>query len=61
MGNTHAVRRIDELVLDCRDERDMNRKVELYNQIRKKLSYPSTLPVQSMMTDDYIDSALDNI
>lgn len=39
----------------------MDRKVALYQQIRKALSYPPELAAPAMMTDDFIDSALDNI
>ncbi|MEW5839397.1 hypothetical protein [Nitrososphaera sp.] len=57
----HQARSIDELVWACREETDMDRKVALYQQIRKALSYPPELAAPAMMTDDFIDSALDNI
>lgn len=56
-----ATKTIDELVWACREESDMDKKVALYNQIRKALSYPPELAAPSMITDDYINSALDNI
>ena len=52
---------IQELVWACRDERDMDKKTELYNKIRKKLSYPPELVMPSMITDDFINAALDRI
>jgi hypothetical protein len=52
---------IQELVWACRDEKDMDKKTELYNKIRKKLSYPPELVMPSMITDDFIDAALDRI
>jgi hypothetical protein len=59
--NILQARSIDELVWECREEKDMDRKVELYHQIREALSFPPELAAPSMMTDDFIDSALDNI
>jgi hypothetical protein len=53
------VSRIQELVWKCRDERDVDKKIELYNRIRKLLPQSPKLP--SMVTDDYIDAALDQI
>lgn len=52
---------IQELVWACRDERDMDKKTALYNKIRKKLSYPPELVMPSMITDDFINAALDRI
>ncbi|HEX6067395.1 MAG TPA: hypothetical protein VFZ05_01225 [Nitrososphaera sp.] len=52
---------IQELVWACRDEGDMDKKTELYNKIRKKLSYPPELNMPSMITDDFINAALDRI
>lgn len=52
---------IQDLVWACRDEGDMDKKTELYNKIRKKLSYPPELAMPSMITDDFIDAALDRI
>lgn len=52
---------IQDLVWACRDETDMDKKTELYNKIRKKLSYPPELKMPSMITDDFIDAALDRI
>ena len=59
--NILRAKSLDELVWACREEKDMDRKVELYHQIRRALSFPPKLAVPSMMTDDLIDSALDNI
>ena len=53
------VSRIQELVWKCRDERDVDKKIELYNSIRKLLPHSPKLP--AMVTDDYIDAALDQI
>jgi hypothetical protein len=50
---------MEELVWECREESDMDRKVALYNLIRKFLPNPPKMP--SMVTDDYINSALDDI
>lgn len=46
------------LIMICREEKDMGRKIELYNEIREKLPDPEVL---KMITDDYIDSSLDKI
>lgn len=50
---------MDDLVWECREESDMDRKIALYKLIRKLLPNPPKMP--SMVTDDYINSALDNI
>lgn len=52
---------ISRLVMMCREERDVDRKIELYNEIRKKIQDPNILKLPSMITDDYIDSSLDRI
>ena len=57
--NHTMVSHIQELVWKCRDEPDMDKKIELYNRIRKMLPHSRKLP--SMVTDDYINSALDEI
>jgi hypothetical protein len=54
-------RGIGDLVWACRQERDMDKKLELFNKIRKRLSYPRKLAVPSMVTDDLINSTLDKI
>lgn len=59
--NILQAKSIDELVWACREEKDMDRKVALYHQIREALSFPPELAAPSMMTDDFIDSALDNV
>lgn len=61
MSNFLRAKTIDELVWACREEKDMDRKVELYHMIREALSYPPELPAPAMITDDFIDSALDSI
>jgi hypothetical protein len=53
------VSHIQELMWKCRDERDVDKKIELYNRIRKVL--PHSRKLLSMVTDDYINSALDEI
>jgi hypothetical protein len=50
---------IQEMVWECRQEDDMDKKVALYNLIRKLIPNPPKMP--SMLTDDYINSALDDI
>jgi hypothetical protein len=52
---------ISRLIMICREEKDMGRKIELYNEIREKLPDPEVLKIPSMITDDYIDSSLDKI
>jgi hypothetical protein len=61
MNNLLQADAIDELVWACREEKDMDRKVALYNAIRGALSYPPELPAPAMITDDFIDAALDSI
>ena len=60
MSNLLRARSIDELVSACREEKDMDRKVALYNMIRKALAYPPELPAPAMITDDLIDAAIDS-
>ncbi|HEX9677502.1 hypothetical protein [Nitrososphaera sp.] len=50
-----------ELVWTYREEKDTDKKTKLYNKIRKKLSYQPELKMPSMITDDFVDSALDRI
>lgn len=50
---------MEDLVWECRQESDMDRKIALYRLIRKLLPNPPKMP--SMVTDDYINSALDTI
>jgi hypothetical protein len=52
---------IQELVWTYREEKDTDKKTKLYNKIRKKLSYRPELKMPSMITDDFVDSALDRI
>ena len=50
---------MEDLVWECREENDMDKKVKLFNRIRKLVPNPPEMP--SMLTDDYINSALDAI
>ena len=52
---------IQELVWTYREAKDADKKTKLYNKIRKKLSYQPELKMPSMITDDFVDSALDRI
>lgn len=49
------------MIMLCRKENDVDRKIEIYNRIRKTLGYPHKLNLPSYVTDEYIDSTLDNI
>ncbi len=49
------------MIMICRGENDVDRKIEIYNRIRKILGYPHNLSLPSYVTDEYIDSVLDEI
>jgi hypothetical protein len=46
--------------MHCLEENDVDRKIQLYNEIRRELGYPQTLKLPSLITDDYINYALQN-
>ncbi len=58
---TSLHKEISRLIIRCRAERDMERKIALYQEIRKKIPNPEVLKIPSMITDDYIDSSLDKV
>ncbi len=49
------------MIMLCRKENDVDRKIEIYNRIMKTLGYPHEMRLPSYVTDEYIDSTLDNI
>ncbi|MCI0564962.1 MAG: hypothetical protein MN733_41375 [Nitrososphaera sp.] len=54
---------IQELISNCRSEDDMDSKVFLFNLIRKLVadSTGREIKTPSLVTDDFINSALDRI
>lgn len=44
----------------CIDESDVDKKIKMYDEIRRALGYPKQLKIPSMITDDYINYVLQN-
>ena len=59
----NAVEDIHDLIRACREESDMDRKLLLFELIRKMLvnSTGKDIRIPSLLTDDFINSALDRI
>ena len=49
---------ISKLTEQCNDEPDINKKIELLYRINSILAKPYQLNIPSLVTDDYIDTAL---
>ncbi|HEY8140805.1 MAG TPA: hypothetical protein VIE86_06955 [Nitrososphaera sp.] len=59
----NAVEDIRDLIRACREENDMDSKLLLFELIRKMLvdSTGKDMRIPSLLTDDFINSALDRI
>ncbi|HZA64218.1 MAG TPA: hypothetical protein VE573_15185 [Nitrososphaeraceae archaeon] len=54
----HWTNDISKLVEECNNEEDIDRKVEILYRINSMLPKPYQLTIPSLVTDDYINSAL---
>lgn len=61
MSQTILYDEVRRMIMLCRKENDVDRKIEIYNRIMKTLGYPHEMRLPSYVTDEYIDSTLDNI
>jgi hypothetical protein len=52
---------VGELVKRCRDEDDIDKRIEMLNQINSILPQPKRIKLPSLLTHDYIGTALDRI
>ncbi|HEY7733694.1 MAG TPA: hypothetical protein VIB07_02765 [Nitrososphaera sp.] len=59
----NAVEDVHDLIRTCREENDMDSKLLLFELIRKLLvdSTGKDIRIPSLLTDDFINSALDRI
>jgi hypothetical protein len=49
---------IAKLVEDCYEEEDIDKKVQILYKINSLLPKPCSINIPSLITDDYIDTAL---
>ncbi len=63
ISDMNAVEDIRDLIRACREENDMDSKLLLFELIRKMLvdSTGKDMRIPSLLTDDFINSALDRI
>jgi hypothetical protein len=61
MSQTILYDEVRRMIMLCRKENDVDKKIEIYNRIRKTLGYPHQLSLPSYVTDEYIDTVLDEI
>jgi len=54
----HWTNDISKLAEECNNEEDVDRKVEILYRINSMLPKPYQLTIPSLVTDDYINSAL---
>jgi hypothetical protein len=52
---------ISELIYRCRSEQDINKKIETLYYINSILPKSKQLNIPSLLTDDYVNTALYNI
>ena len=52
---------ISETIRICRNEEEIDRKMDLLNSIIKHLSIRNSIKINSLITKDYINSMLDQI
>jgi hypothetical protein len=52
---------VSKLIDECKDEPDIDKKVQILYFINSILPKPDKLKIPSLLTDDYIDSTLDKI
>jgi hypothetical protein len=53
--------RVSELIEQCRTEHNINKKIEILYYINSRLPKSRQLNMPSLITDDYVNSALNNI
>jgi hypothetical protein len=56
--NTTEYTIIAKLVEDCYEEEDIDKKVQILYKINSLLPKPCCINIPSLITDDYIDTAL---
>jgi hypothetical protein len=59
--STHHPRLLSSLIQQCRHEIDVDKQFELLQKINSLLPKTSRLRMPSLITDDYIRTALDTI
>jgi hypothetical protein len=52
---------ISKLIESCRDEQDIDKKIETLYRINSILPKSQKLKIPSLLTDDYVETALYNI
>ena len=52
---------ISKLIESCRDEQDIDKKIETLYRINSMLPKSQKLKIPSLLTDDYVETALYNI
>ena len=52
---------INETIRICRNEEEIDRKMDLLNSIINHLSIRNSIKINSLITKDYINSVLDQI
>jgi hypothetical protein len=56
--NTHLINLVSKLVQKCDSESDIDRKISIFYKINSLLPKKYQLNIPSLLTDDYIDTAL---
>ena len=59
MNSTKSI--ISKLIESCRDEQDIDKKIETLYRINSMLPKSQKLKIPSLLTDDYVETALYNI
>jgi hypothetical protein len=56
--NTHLIKVVSKLAQKCDYESDIDRKISIFYKINSLLPKKFQLNIPSLLTDDYIDTAL---
>lgn len=56
--NSYTRDTISKLIEQCNDEPDIDKKIQLFYKINSLLPEPYQVNIPSLITDDYIDTAL---
>jgi hypothetical protein len=56
--NTHLINLVSKLAQKCDSESDIDRKISIFYKINSLLPKKYQLNIPSLLTDDYIDTAL---
>ena len=56
--NTHLINLVSKLAQKCYSESDIDRKISIFYKIKSLLPKKYQLNIPSLLTDDYIDTAL---